>query len=1002
MDGILFSKILQMSLIGCYCIMIVLVARCFLRRIGRKYSYYLWLIVFINLCIPFSIFSSFSLIPRNIASVTFEDTELSKAQLKENEPDDSNGAPNIVVFDQNGLMSYEKNKTEVLSDKEAGIQTTGTSNTGFGLLKEISYFALWEKALPWLEIIWILGVCFFVFYSIQKTVRLEAWIRKVKGKDSSSKEGIVEVEGLESAFLWGGLHPTIYLPKGMEPEEQVYILAHEQCHRRRKDHLVKIFIYGVTVLHWFNPLIWVAYSLCCKDIEISCDESVLEHSDKNIRRAYAESLLKYAAKQNHYVMNPLTFGEPSVKSRISNVLEYRKKSVVVSVVALVLTGVVAAGLLMRPKPERTVPEMPEGFRVHEEETAGEQTSVINNGGEIIRAGNDIFYMDGKKLFFNGEKLYATQTGDDGVDYIYEYKPDGSAMRRMREGTLLGCDDSYIYSYLKDEEGLHLKRSKLHEMDTEEPVLELPGDMDGIYCFSAGDTLVFSMGHYEGSAGYFYGEFYSYDLNTKELKQAHLTDDDEFLVLDGFVYYQKYEHEGNRGSELYRAGLDFSEEERVFTEAVELLQADKETGTLLVSMDGKLLRMSPDGAEEACLFDLADAGWIWQEYDKLLFREVNVIENEIYVRAQHWGYTEENGWRDSLIGEQYFCIQADGSGFQAWNPDALLAEDEEEFRFLSDPIPGQPCENPAEAGWNLENAIDMREKFEELLYTPEDDTKVYLLENTEHYTLYGKGDYLSMLLACGGSYAEITYPYTSNYMIKPQLLEGNFDGDNRQELAIKYNLQHGTGLSIDTFFMADFHSDGKLYVHQFLDEDYNARLMEHLSYEKTEDGIQALVDGKPAGRFMENDPEMAPWGTADVGAQIHFYYVEDEIQISADIQFWVEDENAMIYWTNSNDVTATVSWKDTGEFVLTDFRSRNRDLDEEIVRALYSEYGTEDISVTNIRYDSSKMNEESLNVTATILPKGGDSYDYAELIMKWSEENALYSGNWEVEEILLEK
>ena len=909
---------------------------------------------------------------------------------------------NIVVFDQNGLMSYGENKTEVLSHEEAGIRTTGTSNTGFGFLKDISYLALWEKALPGLEIIWILGICFFAFYSIQKVVRLETWIRKAKEKDGSSKKGVMEVEGLESAFLWGGFHPTIYLPKDMEPEEQVYILAHEQCHCRRKDHLVKFFIYGVTVLHWFNPLIWIAYSLCCKDIEISCDESVLEHSDKNIRRAYAESLLKYAAKQNRYVINPLTFGEPSVKSRISNVLEYRKKSVVVSVVALVLTGVVAAGLLMRPKPEKTVPKMPEGFRVREEETAGEQTSVINNGGEIIKVGNDIFYMDGKKLFSDGEKLYTTQTGDDGADYIYEYKPDGSEMRRMRKGTLLGCDDSYVYSCLKDEEGLYLNRSKLHEMDTEEPVLKLPGDMDGIYCFSAGDTLVFSMGHYEGSAGYFYGEFCSYDLNTKELKQAHLTDDDEFLVLDGFVYYQKYEYQGNRGSELYRANLDLSEEERVFAEAVELLRADEESGTLLVSMDGKLLRMSPDGAEEACLFDLTDAGWIWQEDDRVLFREVNVIENEIYVRAQHWGYTGKNGWRDSLIGEQYFCIQADGSGFQSWNPDALLAEEEEAFAFASDPVPGQPCENPAEAGWNLENAIDMREKFDELLYTPEDDTKVYLLENTEHYTLYGKGDYLSMLLSCDGSYAEITYPYTSNYMIKPQLLEGDFDGDNRQELAIKYNLQHGTGLSIDTFLMADFHSDGKLYVHQFLEDDYIARLMEHLSYEKTKDGIQALVDGKPAGRFMENDPEMAPWGTVDIGAQIHFYYVEDEIQISADIQFWEEDENAAIYWTNSNDVTATVSWKNTGEFVLNDFRSRNRELDEEIVRALHSEYGTEDISVTDIRYDSSKMNEESLNVSATILPKGGDSYDYAELMMKWSEESSFYSGPWEVEEILLEK
>lgn len=109
----------------------------------------------------------------------------------------------------------------------------------------------------------------------------------------------------------------------------------------------------------------------------------------------------------------------------------------------------------------------------------------------------------------------------------------------------------------------------------------------------------------------------------------------------------------------------------------------------------------------------------------------------------------------------------------------------------------------------------------------------------------------MLLEYNGNYAEIQYPYTSNYMTPLNLLETDLDGDSIEELAIKFNIKHGTGVSIDTFLLADTGKDGELYVYQFLEEGFTAQLAEHLSYEKTEKGIQALVDGKPAGYFMEN-------------------------------------------------------------------------------------------------------------------------------------------------------
>ncbi len=218
-------------------------------------------------------------------------------------------------------------------------------------------------------------------------------------------------------------------------------------------------------------------------------------------------------------------------------------------------------------------------------------------------------------------------------------------------------------------------------------------------------------------------------DNKTLKQAHITDSDHFLILDGKIYYEKYFYAESKQSGLYCADFDLSGE-RMIGEAMKLLAADPATKSLLVSKDVKMLRISPESGEETCLMDLSEAGWNWDEHDTIRFSEVNIIQDTIYTKAELWGYQEGNGW-------------------------------------------------------NLKQITDVRDNFSQMSYVPEEGTeeKVYLLGKTEHYTLYGKGDYQSMLLEYNGNYAEIQYPYTSNYMDSPDLLETDLDGDSIEELAV---------------------------------------------------------------------------------------------------------------------------------------------------------------------------------------------------------------------------
>lgn len=175
-------------------------------------------------------------------------------------------------------------------------------------------------------------------------------------KDARKIRGGWECEGLETAFVLGFLKPKIYIPAGVSDNTRQQILAHEHTHLDKGDHWIKLIGFLALVLHWFNPLVWVSYILLCKDIEIACDQRVVQFMDLPERKAYSAALLDCSTHKVHYAACPVAFGEVSVKYRIKSVLSYKKPAFWISLLGVLAIALVAVCLGTNPVEKQEDPE----------------------------------------------------------------------------------------------------------------------------------------------------------------------------------------------------------------------------------------------------------------------------------------------------------------------------------------------------------------------------------------------------------------------------------------------------------------------------------------------------------------------------------------------------------------------------------------------------------------------------------------------------------------------
>ena len=318
-----FERMLEMSAMAAVVIAVVMLIRLLLRKAPRKYSYALWSVAAFRLVCPvsfkavFSIFRLADMVEKTEIREAIDHTILDLPYDVGTSPVPSVSTPPVAVTTPAPTVSVPPSvNVETLPEPEVVIDWA-------------------SAAMDIAAVIWLVGLAALLIYGIVSYIRL----RRRMSTAVLLEGNVRQSDRVQSPFILGFIRPKIYLPFGLGEEQQRYVLAHERYHLKRLDHIVRPLSFLILAVHWFNPLVWVAYYMMSRDMEMSCDEKVLSGAD-NIRKAYSITLLSFAANRRFPSPSPLAFGESGVKGRIKNVLNWKKPRTWVTVIAIIVCIVV--------------------------------------------------------------------------------------------------------------------------------------------------------------------------------------------------------------------------------------------------------------------------------------------------------------------------------------------------------------------------------------------------------------------------------------------------------------------------------------------------------------------------------------------------------------------------------------------------------------------------------------------------------------------------------------
>ncbi len=310
---VLFLKILNMSISASWLILAIILFRALLKKAPKWINCALWVLVAVRLLYPISFESSMSLVP-NPEPVPLEIFMVEPPETHTDTIIDSTANPNLPDVPSTVL------------------------DTTVDMMQTRSVYAN-------ATLIWISGVAAMIAYAAISCIRVR---RKVKAS-LRLRDRIWICDNIQTPFILGCFKPKIYIPSGTDEVQLPHIIAHENAHLKRCDHWWKPFGYLVLAIHWFNPLVWIAYILLCRDIELACDEKVIRELNQSESIAYSEALLSCSVNRRTVMICPLAFGEVGVKERVKRVLNYKKPAFWIVVVAVVASIVLGVCFLTNPK-----------------------------------------------------------------------------------------------------------------------------------------------------------------------------------------------------------------------------------------------------------------------------------------------------------------------------------------------------------------------------------------------------------------------------------------------------------------------------------------------------------------------------------------------------------------------------------------------------------------------------------------------------------------------------
>lgn len=307
-----FLKLLNLSISASWLVLAVLVLRLISKRSPKWVNVLLWGIVALRLVLPFSIESALSLIP------SAETVSPAAVQFAP--------APTIT----SGVSIIDNAVNPSLSEHFAAVPTAS-----------VNPLYVWTEIAGW---VWLIGLGAMLLYALVSYLRL----RRRVSVSLPIQDHIYLCDAISSPFILGVVKPRIYLPSGLDEVQRQNVLAHEQAHLARRDHWWKPLGFALLAVYWFNPVLWLAYTLLCRDIELACDERVIRTMDKSAVKTYSTVLLACSMPRKAVITCPLAFGEVGVKERVRNALYYKKPAFWVVAASVAVCVVVAVCFLTNP------------------------------------------------------------------------------------------------------------------------------------------------------------------------------------------------------------------------------------------------------------------------------------------------------------------------------------------------------------------------------------------------------------------------------------------------------------------------------------------------------------------------------------------------------------------------------------------------------------------------------------------------------------------------------
>lgn len=314
MDDV-FLKLVNLSISASWLILAVLVLRFVLKKAPKWVMPLLWGVVALRLVCLFSIESALSLIPS------------------------AETIPSEIVTETREPVLYEQATLDIVTNPT--LPSAAEVPVGVSRQQAQVDFNIYS-------VLWLAGMAALLVHALVSAGKLK---RKL-ATAILLRDNIYESEFVDSPFVFGVVKPNIYLPMHMDEGTAAYVIAHEHAHLARRDHWWKVLGYLVLALHWFNPLVWVAYILFCRDIELACDEKVVKGLDGAARADYSQALLSCAAPGRAVAACPLAFGEGNIKTRVKSALHYKKPAFWVAAAAVLAVVIVAVCFLTNPRSER--------------------------------------------------------------------------------------------------------------------------------------------------------------------------------------------------------------------------------------------------------------------------------------------------------------------------------------------------------------------------------------------------------------------------------------------------------------------------------------------------------------------------------------------------------------------------------------------------------------------------------------------------------------------------